>query len=156
MYRRTFLSYLALVSTSFAVSCTKKSMEKSETAILKTQDQLFNHYSKGLTGDIVAYLDHDFSFVDGSIVGNRELFRRRLGRLNMYHSKKGMLPLGVSNRVANIVGEIGWVACEVTAAPESSIYGLLTQIFMRHRNGKWMLVRHHFSGQSDFLSGKKM
>ncbi len=156
MQRRTFLSFLALASTSLAMSCTKSDLKNIETTVLNIQDQLFKHYNSGSTEDIASFLSHDFSFVDGSIVGNGDLFKQRLSRLNKYHSKRGMLPLGVSSRVVNIVGEIGWVACEVTARAEGDIYGLLTQISMRRYDGKWILVRHHFSGQANPLGRKKV
>lgn len=129
MNRRRFLSLLALTPISLATSCDNRNRVTIEAAILGTQDQLFQLYNEGVNDTISSFLEQDFSFVDGNIVGNGRLFEQRLSRLNRYHSRQGILPLVVANRTVNVVGDIGWIACEVIATPECDHQGLVDTDF---------------------------
>ncbi len=116
-----------------------------EATLLETQDRLFQRYNNGVIEAISSVLEENFLFVDGSVVGDGLLFEQRINRLYRYHAGKGMLPLmTVDPRTVHVVGDLGWIVCEVTAVPEGDSYGWLTQLFMR-RSRQWNLVHHHFS-----------
>ena len=147
MNRRSFLSAgcSSIPPIILLASCNRGDDNMKMQELIEVHKEYITLYNNGKIERILSKIyDFDCTYMADKISGGFDLVERTLTVLNEYHRSKEFLPLKAYNRKVNVVGDVGWVTCELTNNSSKTKHGSTTQIFCRSKS-KWKIMHDHFS-----------